>query len=126
MKKRWKVGVAGLIIVGALGYLGYQGFVSSAATNVNVGELLAGDASFVGENVRLGGTVAPGSIQQSGRNLRFSITDGERSVLVVYEGVVPDSFRAGGEILVEGTLDETGSFAASALLPKCASKYQSE
>ena len=40
--------------------------------------------------------------------------------------VVPDTFQADREVVVEGTLDESGVFRADTLLTKCASKYESD
>ena len=43
---------------------------------------------------------------------------------VDYRGVVPDSFKPGGEVIVEGKYNKDGKFLATAIMPKCASKYE--
>jgi cytochrome c-type biogenesis protein CcmE len=55
--------------------------------------------------------------------LLFTIQDEKASIAVDYEGVVPDSFKPGGEIIVEGTYTGDGKFKATTIMPKCASKY---
>jgi len=45
---------------------------------------------------------------------------------VVYQGVTPDMFQDGGEVVVEGALDEQGVFHANTLLTSCPSKYEAE
>jgi cytochrome c-type biogenesis protein CcmE len=58
--------------------------------------------------------------------LRFRLRDrdGTASVPVVYRGSVPDLFRTGREVVVDGTL-RNGTFVAerNSLVTKCPSKY---
>ena len=56
--------------------------------------------------------------------LRFTIrdVDGTASVPVVYRGSVPDLFRTGRDVSVEGSL-RNGVFVADKLVTKCPSKY---
>lgn len=75
------------------------------------------------------GKVARGSVEE-GRALRFEITDrdGGEAVPVVYQGIVPDPFREGREVIVTGSLDESGVLVAEkdSLITKCPSKFQEE
>jgi len=72
-----------------------------------------------GTRVRLGGLVAPGSlIRGDGLSVRFTVTDGNRSVAVAYQGVLPDLFREGQGVVAEGTLDAGGLFKADTVLAK--------
>ena len=125
-KKRFLIG--GIIVFLALGYLGYTGFEGSATYYYTVSELMEQGNSIYGENVRLNGLVAPGSIEQesSGFIMRFTIINGEASLPVVYQGVVPDAFRVGNEVVVEGYLDSDSTFQANTILAKCPSKYVPE
>ncbi len=104
-----------------------MGFSSSATYYYEVGELLAQGSSVYGDNVRVNGQVAPGSVEQeaAGRKLRFTIVDieGKGDLPVFYQGVVPDSFKVGAEVVVEGKLNPDGTFQADTLMPKCPSKY---
>jgi cytochrome c-type biogenesis protein CcmE len=49
-----------------------------------------------GTRIRLGGLVKPGSVVR-GDNLavRFEVTDGNRTIEVRYQGILPDLFREG-------------------------------
>ena len=125
-KKRFLIG--GIIVFLAIGYLGFMGFESSATYYYEVSELLAQGSSIYGENVRVNGQVAPGSIKQEsgGLIMSFSIIEGETSLPVVYQGVVPDTFRVGNEVVVEGYLDSDSTFQANTILAKCPSKYVPE
>lgn len=125
IKFRRKVLIGAIVIAAALGYLGYQGFSSGASYYYTVDEFVAQQSSLVNEKTRLNGLVAPGSVEQAGLKLKFDVTNegGQIKVPVVYEGAVPDSFKAGGEITIEGNLNSSGVFVAQTLMPKCPSKY---
>ena len=62
----------------------------------------------------------------SARGLRFQLRDveGRARVLVVYRGTVPDQFRDGRHVFVEGRL-RNGVFYAKrdSMITKCPSKY---
>ncbi len=127
-KKRFLIG--GIIIFLAIGYLGYVSFMGAATYYYTVTELMEQGSSIYDENVRVNGQVAPGSVEQEvqGRILKFTITDieGEESLPVVYQGVVPDTFKVGNEVVIEGHLNSTGIFQANTLMPKCPSRYVPE
>ena len=55
--------------------------------------------------------------------MRFRITDKKNTLLVVYRGVLPDLFREGQGVVVEGSLAADGSFTASSVLAKHDEKY---
>ena len=117
--------IGGIIVFLAIGYLGFAGFQSSATYYYTVSELMEQASSVYGENVRVNGQVAPGSVKQEpeGLILRFTIIDGEESLPVVYRGVVPDSFKVGSDVVVEGHLKPNGVSQANTLLAKYPSKY---
>jgi len=122
-KKRFLIG--GFIIVLAIGYLGYIGFQGSATYYYTVSEAIEQGSSIHDENVRVNGRVAAGSIEQeaTGRTLRFTISDNTASLPVVYQGVVPDTFKVGSDVVVEGHLNSGGVFQADTILAKCPSRY---
>jgi cytochrome c-type biogenesis protein CcmE len=55
--------------------------------------------------------------------LLFEIKDEKAAIAVDYKGVVPDSFKPGREVVIEGTYAGDGRFKAITIMPKCASKY---
>jgi cytochrome c-type biogenesis protein CcmE len=113
-----------VLIVLSLAYLVYGGIQQGATYWVTVGELRQ-RAHALPSRVRLGGTVAVGTIRWDGshRRLAFVITDGANSFPVRYSGVVPDIFAEGRQVVVEGTLARDGAFDATTLLAKCPTRY---
>ena len=82
-----------------------------------------------GRSYEITGKVVKGSVDRSGKELRFRIRDrdGTASVPVVYTGAVPDPFREGREVIVSGELKK-GTFVAErdSLVTKCPSKFTKE
>ncbi|MBF8266548.1 MAG: cytochrome c-type biosis protein CcmE [Dehalococcoidia bacterium] len=122
--KRKKFMIVAAVVLLALAYLIIVGIQNAAMYYLTAGELLAKGES-IGERVRLGGTVAQDSVHavSGGMTLHFDVTDGQQSIPVTYQGVVPDAFTPGGEVVVEGALTPEGTFNADILLAKCPSKY---
>lgn len=76
-----------------------------------------------GERFRLGGLVEEGSVERgTGKDIRFTITDGGASQKVVFEGIPPDLFREGQGVIATGSV-ENGIFIASEILAKHDEKY---
>ena len=127
MLKKKKFLIGGIIVFLVIGYLSYTSFMGTATFYYTAGELIEQGGSIYDENVRVNGQVVPGSVEQEaqGTILRFTIIDieGEGSLSVVYQGVVPDTFKVGNEVVVEGHLNSDGIFQANTLMPKCPSRY---
>jgi len=78
------------------------------------------------DDFRLNGKVQDGSIvrRPSGQDVEFIITEGGEILPVAYHGIIPDTFVDGADVVVEGTLQDDGTFVAHTLLAKCPSKYE--
>ena len=130
MLKKKKFLIGGVIILLAIGYLSFMGFTGSATYYYSVSEIMEKGSSLYGENIRINGEVAPGSVEQESGSLvlRFTIVDveGEASLPVVYQGVIPDTFKVGNAVVVEGEINSDGVFRAHTLMPKCPSRYLPE
>lgn len=113
-----------VLIVLSLAYLVYGGIQQGATYWVTVGELRQ-RAHSLPTRVRLGGTVAPGTVHwdDAHRHLAFVVTDGASTIPVRYTGVVPDIFAEGRQVVVEGGIARDGTFDATTLLAKCPTKY---
>ena len=129
-----RIGIAVAIIVGTIGWLAFSGYGSSKSYYVKLPELVSlGDQAYK-SNLRVEGFVRPGSIEQSGTNVTFVLTEFEshsakagtgRTLQVSYKGSEPppDTFKDDAQALAMGTLGRDGVFHANQLQAKCASKY---
>ena len=76
------------------------------------------------QTIRVGGLVADESVKHSDDNLvRFAVTDGVETVAVRFAGALPDLFREGQGVVVEGEFDESMLFVASNVLAKHDENY---
>ncbi|HEU5298201.1 MAG TPA: cytochrome c maturation protein CcmE [bacterium] len=122
-----KILIAAALFVLVGGYLAYSGARSSMAYYLTVGELLDRRATLAGSDIRLSGQVAVDGLvwDQVSGNLRFQVTDGTRAIPVKYRGVVPDAFKPGADVVLEGRYDGT-AFTAERLFAKCPSKFEAK
>jgi cytochrome c-type biogenesis protein CcmE len=106
-------------------FLLYTSFAGGATESLRPSQLLASPNE--GKTVQLAGIVmGPVTGDARGSGLRFELKDfdGPSKVAVVYTGSVPDLFRAGRHVYLQGSL-ENGTFVAKpdSLVTKCPSKY---
>jgi cytochrome c-type biogenesis protein CcmE len=129
MKPRTKFLIGGAIVLGSAGYLMASSIRDTAVYYLTPAELSAktvSDPSFYDTGVKVGARVVPGSIvrQPGGRETSFRMTDGAKTYNVVYRGLTPDTFTDSADVVVEGRLGRDGTFRATTLLAKCASRYE--
>lgn len=111
-----------------LGILGFAAFLILNALNDSV--VFFHTPTEVAENkidldrrIRLGGLVEEGSVQGgTGAQVRFRITDLANAVAVSYNGILPDLFREGQGVVVEGRIQH-GVLVADQVLAKHDEKY---
>ncbi len=101
-----------------------------ASADLTIDEFLSRREAVAGEGVRVAGRVAADSMQwnASTLDLRFRLANfaGSGGVDVTYNGVLPDMFAEGRDVIVEGTYAHDGVFRARTLMTSCPSKYEAE
>lgn len=87
-------------------------------------QLLRGEAPAA-KVIRIGGMVPKGSVQhaKTGLTVSFEITDLATTVPVTYSGILPDLFREGQGVVVQGQWTTAGVFVANEVLAKHDEKY---
>ena len=75
--------------------------------------------------LRVGGLVKEGSVRKEsdGLTVAFRVTDLTNDIQVAYRGLLPDLFRDGQGVVVEGRLQPDGSFVADEVLAKHDENY---
>lgn len=78
-----------------------------------------------GRRLRVGGMVMPGSVRRDPDSLKvsFSLYDAEGAVSVSYDGILPDLFREGQGVVVQGTLEKGNHILAQEVLAKHDENY---
>ncbi len=124
-----------VVIVAAGLLLVVKSSFSSGTYSLEIADVQHEPTRYVGRDVKVVGKVKEGSIStrtEADRvTTRFVIHDGKgQEVLIVYPHNVPDPFKEGRQVIVEGRYDqdEAGDHhvLCSKLTVKCPSKYQEE
>ena len=99
--------IAGGLIIGAIGFLMFSGVGDSMVYYYRVSEVLEKASELQDTGIRVSGFVEPGSIQVHGSESRVNFVvfekESDSTISVVYEGLVPDTFKDHAEVVVEGT-----------------------
>jgi cytochrome c-type biogenesis protein CcmE len=124
-KSALKFVVAAVIIIAAVAWLAISGARDSKSYYVTITELQAMGKSAYSKNLRVAGNVAPGTIERSGPNATFTLIEQGKTLRVTYQGAEPppDTFKDDAQALAIGTYGRDGTFHATQLQAKCASKY---
>ena len=118
-----------LIVLGLVSGLGIAvGLIMFALSqNINLfftpTQIAKGEAPSA-QMIRVGGMVADGTVDRDPQSLKvaFDVTDFDHKVRVTYEGILPDLFREGQGVVVQGRI-RSGQFVASEVLAKHDENY---
>ncbi len=118
------------IILGLVAGLGVAVGLALSALQENINlfytptQIANGEAPL-DTRIRAGGMVEKGSVQRSSDSLdvRFVVTDFNKSVPITYRGILPDLFREGQGIVALGKLNAEGVVVADEVLAKHDEKY---
>jgi cytochrome c-type biogenesis protein CcmE len=104
--------VAIVVIVGAIGYLLYEGLGNAAVYFRTTDQAVAQKATLGTRRFRIEGTVQPG-LRTVGDAVDFSITANGVTVPVVHRGPQPQLFKAGVPVVLEGHWSTDATYYAS-------------
>jgi len=119
MLLRW--GALAAVLAACVGYLIFSASAGNAQYYRTVAELKRDPG--VGE-ARMLGTVQD-DVQRlaGGLEVRFTASQDGATIPVDYRGQLPDIFRPGIQVVVEGRVQGDGVFHARTLLAKCPSRF---
>ena len=122
-----KFAIAAVCVLAAIAYLASAGVKKGWAYYLTVDQFGA-ETRFHDQRVKLCGTVATEEfeVHRGLMTANFRVKGQSSSLPVIYHGAIPDMFRQGAEVVVEGKLNQSGVFVADHLLTKCASKYDAQ
>jgi cytochrome c-type biogenesis protein CcmE len=119
--------VGAVVIAAAVSYLVYAGIRTTSQYYFEIDEFLDARTDHEGEDLRVKGWVRDGSMKWDARtnDLVFELArkDGADPVPVAYNGILPDMFAEGREVVVEGHYG-AGSLEARQIMTSCPSKYE--
>jgi cytochrome c-type biogenesis protein CcmE len=110
-----------VVVAGCVGYLIYSASGGSSEYYLTVSELRS---NAQGGDVRVAGVVQGDVVRSDGGlHVRFTEKDATASVLVDYQGPLPDIFQPGITVVSERRLGTDGVFHARDVLAKCPSRF---
>jgi cytochrome c-type biogenesis protein CcmE len=122
--KTVKIGVTVLVLGAALGGLFYTTLKEGTEYYKHVDEVMANPQQWYGKHLKLHGFAQSVTVRPATLEYRFEIQNNGQVIKAEYRGVVPDTFKDGAEVVVDGKfsaasfqVDPNGVFA------KCPSKY---
>ena len=118
---RW--GLLAAVVAACVGYLIYSASGGATEYYMTVSEL---QAHATAGDVRVAGVVQDDVQKSDGLHVTFTEKDGTASMPVQYTGTLPDIFKPGITVVVEGKLGGDGVFHARTLLAKCPSRFSTQ
>src|SRR5260370_41721862 len=124
--RKLKFGIGIAIILAVVAWEAISGFQQSKTYYVTVGELTSGKVAR--QRVRVGGVIAPDSIERRGGKVTFRLGQDALAIPVTYVGndTLPDTFVGAAQTIIVGDFSRDGTFPAQNIQAKGASKYQAE
>jgi cytochrome c-type biogenesis protein CcmE len=125
LRKQRLVLVSAIVVVSSIVAV-LVGFAMKEYANLfyPVYKVVSGEAPR-GKSIRAGGCVVPGSVKKAKETLftTFDLTDGQASITVTYDSMLPDLFAEGEAAVVTGVVNNDGTMKASEVLAKHDENY---
>ena len=120
-----------VVVTGALGFLLSRSMKEGAEYYKHVDEVMASPDALRDKRLQVHGNVVNDSIEQARGTLQYRFKIESRPprapavISVVYQGLVPDTFKSGAEVVARGTLsaDNVLQVSPDGIMAKCPSKY---
>ena len=115
MKPRQKrvalIAIAGVLITSAI-IIVLNVFNDNLVFFYSPSEILERNFDEESRQIRLGGMVVPNSVQRrpTDTTVSFQVTDNRNTIKVTYTGILPDLFREGKGVVVQGRFTENQMF----------------
>ncbi len=124
-QKAAKIGVTCVVLVLAFGGLLYSTLSEGTEYYKHVDEVMANPDAWYGKNLQLHGFVrGEPARKRDSLEYRFDVQNNGKVVRAYYTGIVPDTFKADSEVVLQGRLTAEGFHVnKDGVMAKCPSKY---
>lgn len=121
---RLRLVVSLAVIAAAITWIAVRGLTGNFVYYLTPTDIVSNHQADVGERVRLGGYVVPGTVSRTSSVLTFTVTDGTASVPVSATGSVPEMFKPDQGVVLEGALGTDGLFHSDTVLIQHNGEYR--
>jgi cytochrome c-type biogenesis protein CcmE len=121
---RVRLAICLAVVVAALGWIAVRGLTGGLVYYLSPTEAVTQHQATDGHRIRVGAYVVPGTVGHRAGSLTFDVTDGRTTMHVVSTGAVPEMFRTGQGVVLEGAMSSDGRFHSDTLLVKHDGNYR--
>ena len=129
-----KILVSVALVASAVGYMLTSSMKQGAEYYKHVDEVVSNIDAWRGKRLQVHGNVVDGSIEQAKGTLLYRFKIESRAprppgvITATYNGLVPDTFKGGAEVVAKGTLTSDNQLAVipDGIMAKCPSKYEAD
>jgi len=122
------------VVASAVGYMLTSSMKQGAEYYKHVDEVMSNVDAWRGKRLQVHGNVVDGSIEQAKGTLLYRFKIESRTprppavITATYNGLVPDTFKGGAEVVAKGTLTSDNQLAVipDGIMAKCPSKYEAD
>ncbi len=122
---RRRLWLAGIVVLGALGFLVFQGLGNATLYFRTADEAVAQRDELGDRRFRIEGDVVDGSVRQEGNDVSFILTSKSVEVPVRHKGDPPELFRPGIPVVLEGRF-QGEHFSSDRILVRHSETYVAE
>jgi cytochrome c-type biogenesis protein CcmE len=122
-----KIGLTVVVLGAALAVLLRSTLAEGTAYYIHVDEVMQQPDAWYGKRLQLHGFVQKDSIRRKRESLdyKFVVENKGHVVPVTYSGIVPDTFKDGAEVVLQGQFSPHGfAVEPNGVMAKCPSKYE--
>lgn len=123
--RRWVAVGALVVVLGALGFVLFQGLNDAATFFYNVDEAVEQRDDLEGERFRMQGNVVYGTVEETATGVEFTITYNDVEIPVEHTGTPPELFGPDIPVVIEGSFEGDG-FASDEILIRHDNTYDEE
>jgi cytochrome c-type biogenesis protein CcmE len=129
-----KIVASVVVVTGAVAFLLTKSMKEGAEYYKHVDEVTSNLDAWRGKRLQVHGNVVEGSIEQAKGTLLYRFKIESRAprppavITATYNGLVPDTFKSGAEVVAKGTLtaDNQLQVISDGIMAKCPSKYDAD
>jgi cytochrome c-type biogenesis protein CcmE len=124
----WKIVLSVVVVVGAVSGLLWASLKEEIQLWKSPDEVVQSPGAFKGKRLNVGGHVLSLTADRAALDYNFEIESRpprpHAIVKARYHGLVPDTFKTGGEVVATGKIADDGTLVAETVMAKCPSKYE--
>ena len=123
--KTAKIAISTVVLGLAFSAMLYSRLAEDTQYYKHVDEVMTRPAEWYGKRLQLHGHASDIRRKPDSLDYRFEVAHNGQLVKATYSGIVPDTFKDGSEVVIQGTLGPHGFVVdPNGVMAKCPSKYE--